>query len=111
MPKKELLFFFAILLMGFLDWLTTVTGVVFFGATEANPLLFGLTKSSMIMFSAVKLSAVALAGAAFYKAAVISKPANSDWHFCKRFLDGGVSVTFLGLMAIVASNMVTILRI
>ena len=111
MPRKELFFFSAILLMGFLDWLTTITGIVFFGATETNPLLSGLTKSSIIIFSAVKLSAVALAGAAFYKAAAIIKPSNSDWHFCKRFLDGGVSVAFIGLTAIVASNTLMILRI
>jgi hypothetical protein len=111
MLKKELLFFFAIILMGFLDWLTTVIGVFFFGATEVNPLLSGLTKSSMILFSAVKLSAVVLAGFALYKAAAISRPTNNDWHFTKRFLDGGYSLTFLALTAVVANNMIVVFRL
>jgi hypothetical protein len=100
MLKKELLFFSAIILMGFLDWLTKV-----------NPLLSGLTRSSMILFSAVKLSAVVLAGFAFYKAAAISRPTNNDWHFTKRFLDGGYSLTFLALIAVVANNMIAVFRL
>jgi hypothetical protein len=111
MLKKEPLLFSAIILLGFLDWLTTVTGVLFFGAAEANPLLSGLTESNMILFSVVKLSAIVLMGFAFYKAAVISKSRTNDWHFTKRFLYGGYSLTFLALTAVVASNMVAIFRV
>jgi polyferredoxin len=111
MLKKELIFFSAIIIVGFLDWLTTVTGVFFYGATEVNPLLCGLTKSSMILFSIVKLSAVVLIGFAFYKAAAISKSRTNDWHFTKRFLYGGYSLTFLALTVVVASNMITIFRV
>jgi hypothetical protein len=65
----------------------------------------------MIVFSVVKLSAVVLIGFAFYKAAAISKSATSDWHFAKRFLYGGYSLTFLALTAVVASNMIAIFRL
>jgi hypothetical protein len=111
MLKKELLLFSAIILLGFLDWLTTVTGVIFFGAAEANPLLSGLTKSSIILFSVVKLSAVLLIGFAFYKATAISKSGTNDWHLTRRFLYGGYSLTFLALTAVVASNMIAIFRV
>jgi len=111
MPKKELLLFCAIILLGFLDWLTTITGLFFYGAAEANPLLSGLTKSSMMLFSAVKLSAVLIIGFAFYKATTISKSGTDDWRFAKRFLYGGYSLTFLALIAVVASNMIAILRV
>ena len=111
MLKKELLLFSAIILLGFLDWLTTVTGLLFFGAAEANPLLSGLTRSSMLLFSVVKLSAVVLIGFAFYKAAVISKSATSDWHFTRRFLYGGYSLTLFALTAVVASNMIAVFRV
>ena len=94
--------------MGFLDWLTTFIGILFFGATEVNPLFSGLTRSNMILFSAVKLSAVVIAGFSFYKAAAISSPTNNDWHFTKRFLDGGCSLTFLALTAVVANNMIAV---
>jgi polyferredoxin len=111
MLKKEIIFFSAIILLGFLDWLTTVTGIFFYGAAEFNPLLSGLTKSSMMLFSVVKLSAVVLIGFAFYKAAAISKSRTNDWRFTKRFLYGGYSLTFLVLTAVVASNMIAIFRI
>ena len=111
MLKKELLLFSAIILLGFLDWLTTATGILFFGAAEANPLLSGLTKSSMLLFSVVKLSAVVLIGFAFYKATVISKSRTNDWHFTRRFLYAGYSLTFLALTAVVASNMIAIFRV
>jgi len=110
MLKKELVFFSAIIIVGVLDWLTTVTGI-FFGAVEVNPLLSGLTRSSMLLFSIVKLSAVLLIGFAFYKAASLSTCLTSDRHFAKRFLDGGYSLTFLALTAIVTNNMITILRL
>jgi len=111
MLKKEIIFFSAIILLGFLDWLTTVTGIFFYGGAELNPLISGLTKSSIILFSVVKLSAVVLIGFAFYKAAAISKSTTHDWHFAKRFLYGGYSLTLLALTAVVASNMIAIFRI
>ena len=111
MLKKELLLFSAMILLGFLDWSITVTGLIFFGAAEANPLLSGLTRSSMLLFSVVKLSAVLLIGFAFYKAAVISKSTMSEWNFTKRFLYGGYSLTFFALTAVVASNMIAVFRV
>ena len=111
MLKKELLLFTAIILLGFLDWLTTVTGLFFFRAVEANPLLSGLTKSSMVLFSVVKLSAVILIGFAFYKAIVISKSRTNNWDFTKRFLYGGYVLTFLVLTAVVTSNVIAIFRV
>jgi hypothetical protein len=107
MLKKEHLFFSAIILVGIVDWLTTVAGVLFFGATEINPLLSGLTKTSMILFSAIKLSAIVIAGFAFYKARVLSTTAH-DWNFTRRFLYSGYSVTLLALTAVVANNLMAI---
>jgi hypothetical protein len=111
MLKKELIFLSAIILLGVLDYLTTVTGLFFFGASEVNPLLSGLIKSSMLLFSIAKLSAVALVGLAFYKAVAICESRTNDWKFTKRFLYGGYSLTFLTLTAIVANNAITIFRV
>ena len=110
MLKKELLFFSAIMLMGFLDWLTTVTGVLFFGATETNPLLFGLIRLSVVLFSAVKLSVVALAGLLFYKMAATTSFASGDWRLTSRFVDGGFSLAFIALTAVVINNMITVFK-
>jgi hypothetical protein len=111
MLKKELVFFSAIILMGFLDWLTTVTGVLFLGATEVNPLFSELTKSSMIIFSVVKLSTIVIVGLAFYVASAISRSTSNAGHFTRRFLNGGYSLTFLTLTTVVANNMVAVFRL
>lgn len=109
--KKEAFFFFAVVLVGVLDWLTTVTGIFFFGAAEVNPVLSGVTKSSMLLFSFIKLSAVVFVGFAFYKAAGMCQWSRSDWHFTKTILCGGFSFTFLVLTVVATSNMITIFRV
>jgi hypothetical protein len=110
MLKKEIIFFLAIILVGFLDWLTTIAGVFFFGAKEANPLLMGAT-SNMMFFSAIKLSVVIITAFAFYKAAAISSLAKTDLHFTGKILNGGYSMTLLALTIVVANNIITIMRI
>jgi hypothetical protein len=111
MPKKEFLIFVSIMTLGTIDWLTTATGILLFGATELNPLLSGLTQTNMIVFSMVKFAAITFAGLAFYKAFCLTNQKGSDWWFIKRFLNGGYSMTFLLLTAVVGSNMSTIIRV
>jgi Domain of unknown function (DUF5658) len=111
MARKEILFFSAILLLGFLDWLTTVSGVMFFGAVEANPLIAGLTQSSMLLFSATKLTAVIITGLAFYKAIALSRPANKGWHFTNNFVSGGGIMIVIMLTVVVANNLSVICKI
>ncbi len=108
MIKKDLLVFSALVLVGFLDWLTTVVGVAFFGASESNPLMFGLVSSNMVLFSVVKLVAVVVAGLGFYKA--IGLNAGLNLSFTKRFLDIGCSLTFLSLAAVVINNLSVVLK-
>lgn len=38
-----------LVLMGILDWLTTIVGVAFLGASEANPLLTELTTTNLVL--------------------------------------------------------------
>jgi len=38
MPKKEILIFTSLIVAGFLDWLTTMVGIAFFGAKTLAPL-------------------------------------------------------------------------
>jgi hypothetical protein len=52
---------------------TTVTGVLCFGAVEINPMFAGLTKANILVYSEIKLSIVVLAGVLFYKAGKIEK--------------------------------------
>jgi hypothetical protein len=111
MARKEIKFLSAIILLGFLDWLTTVSGVMFFGAVEGNPLIAGLTQSSMMLFSVTKLAAVVITGLAFYKAIALSKPANNNWHFTNNFVSGGGIMVVLMLTVVVANNLSVICKI
>ena len=106
MINKSWLFFFALVLVGVLDWLTTIVGVAFFGASETNPLLVGLVSSNMVLFSAVKLFAVVAGGLAFYKAVGLTTDFNRG--LTKRFLDISYSLTFITLTVVVFNNLTTL---
>jgi len=110
-PPKEFIFLAAIFLVGYLDWLTTVTGVLYRGGVELNPLLAGMTTSSMLTFSTFKLTAVAIAAFAAYKAADITKHAKSKWRLTSKFLNGGISLTVLAIAVVVANNMIVVFKI
>jgi hypothetical protein len=95
--------------MGAFDWLTTMIGVVFFGATEVNPLFAGLTQSSMLLFSVAKLSAVAAIGSAFYLAmggAIRQIPS-----FSSRFMYSGYAISLIALTTLVVNNISVIVRL
>jgi amino acid transporter len=111
MPKKELLILASIMLLGTFDWLTTITGILFFGATELNPLLASLTQTNMIFFSVVKFLAITFASLAFYKAVCLTNQKGNDWNYIKRFINGGYSMTFLLLAAVVSANMINIVKV
>jgi len=54
--------------MGSMDWLTTIIGIVYFGAVESNPFMASLTSTSLITFTAVKLATTLVVALLFYKA-------------------------------------------
>ena len=108
---KALMVLAIVFVLGYLDWLTTVIGLLFCGGTELNPVLSGLTKSSMLIFSATKLVAVALAGFAAYKAVDITIHAKNTWRLTSKFVNGGISLIVLMLMVVVANNMMVVFKI
>lgn len=106
--RKDILFLSMLIMIGLMDWLTTVVGITFFGATEANPLLAGLANSNMIVMSVIKLAAVTATGLAFYKAIGLSK--GTGLGFTKKFVNAGFSFTFIGLTAVVVSNLSVLMQ-
>lgn len=111
MVKKEVLFCTTLILIGALDWLTTIVGVVFFGANETNPLLAGLTQTNMLLFSALKLSAITITGLVFYKAETKAKLASKISPFAKKFLASGYAICLLTLSVVVVNNFSVIVKI
>jgi hypothetical protein len=109
MPKKEHLLISTILLLGFFDWLTTISGIVFFKATETNPLMAGLTQTNLLLFSSVKLLAITITGLALYKATILSKLKVGELLWAKRLLNSGFSAVALMLAAAVTCNAIAIM--
>ena len=110
MVNKAILFCTTLILIGTIDWLTTIIGVIFFGATESNPLLAGLTQTNMLIFSAVKLTAVILIGLAFYMAETKTKISNKISPLAKNLLNSGYAISLFTLTAVVTSNIATIIK-
>ena len=111
MVKREVLFCTTLILIGTLDWLTTVVGILFFGATETNPLMANLTQSNMLLFSAAKLLAIVLTGLLFYKAEAKAKLTGKISPFAKKFLNVGYATCILALAAVVLNNFNAIIKI
>lgn len=62
MLKSEVFPSFILILMGSIDCLTTVIGVLYFGAAELNPFMTGIVSTNILAFLALKISATFLIG-------------------------------------------------
>ena len=60
--KSEVFPSFFIILLGSIDALTTVIGVLYSGAVELNPLMTGIVNTNITAFLAIKISATFLIG-------------------------------------------------
>jgi hypothetical protein len=97
--------------MGFLDWLTTVLGVLCFGAAEANPLFAGIVDSNILVFSILKLSAAVLIGFLFYKGCAIGKTPGITSNFGTRFLESGYYASLMALTVVVTNNVIAVVSV
>ena len=57
----------ALVLVGSMDWLTSIVGISFFGAVESNPFVAGIAGASLAAFTVIKLLATVLIGLLFYQ--------------------------------------------
>ncbi len=57
----------ALVVAGLLDLLTTIVGIVFFGAVESNPFIAGIAGASLPAFTVIKIATTACLGFMFYK--------------------------------------------
>ncbi|MCW4045554.1 MAG: DUF5658 family protein [Candidatus Bathyarchaeota archaeon] len=108
MLKKGIVFCFALIIMGTLDWATTVTGTLCFGAIEINPLFAELTQNNILLFSLVKLAAVILVGTLFYKADKRETIMKSDSYVGKHALESGYALSLIVLTFAVTNNIIAV---
>jgi hypothetical protein len=103
-----------LVLMGSIDWLTTVIGIVYFGAVEGNPFLADIARTSLPAFTAIKLSTTIIIGLLFYNAEKMlpRSPDKSAWSYrCARVvLRIGYVVAMALLLAAVVNNLLVLVK-
>ncbi len=99
-----------LVLMGTLDWLTTILGVAVFGATEVNPLLTGLTTTNLVLFTTLKLGIVAVIGLLFYKAGNAEFTKNK-FQVVGHFPEFAYSFSLVFLTFVVVNNTITVAQL
>jgi hypothetical protein len=102
------------ILMGSMDWLTTIIGIFYFGAVEGNPFLAEIARTSLPAFTAIKLSTTIIVGLLFYKAekTLLRTPDKNRLSFrCTRIiLRGAYIAATVFLLIAVLNNLIVVAR-
>jgi hypothetical protein len=104
----------ALVLMGSMDWLTTIIGIAYFGAVEGNPFLADIVRTSLPAFTAIKLFTTIFVGLLFYKAdkMLLRTPDKStrSFRFARIILRVAyITATALLLMAVL-NNLIVVVK-
>ena len=98
--------------MGSIDWLTTIIGIVYFGAFEVNPLLADIARTSLVAFTAIKLTTTIFVGLLYYlgeRMLLRLKDKKSESFLWTRIiLRGGYVVITAILLSAVLNNLIVI---
>jgi uncharacterized membrane protein len=101
-----------IILLGSIDCVTTVIGVLYFGAAELNPFLTGIVNTSIVAFLVLKLTATFLIGITYILAKrTLNKTTDKESRIFK-YSNRIMNIAYAGLtvfLIIVVINNVTIL--
>ena len=105
----------ALVLMGSMDWLTTVIGIAYFGAVEGNPFLADITRTSLPAFTAIKLFTTIFVGLLFYKAEkTLLRTQNQDtgsFRFARIMLRVAYITATAFLLIAVLNNLIVVVKI
>jgi hypothetical protein len=106
--KTNILPSFVLLLMGTVDCVTTVIGVLFFGATETNPVLAGVVNSNIAAFTVLKLTATfCIAGTYILSKSMLDQTVDKttrSFRIGNVFVKAAYTGLVLFLIAVVANN-------
>lgn len=107
--KAEVFPSFILILMGSIDCLTTVIGVLYFGAIELNPLMAGLVNTNMLSFLVLKIAATFFIGFTYIVAKrTLNKTLNKNtksFRYSRVLLNVGYAGLVLFLVVIIANNL------
>jgi hypothetical protein len=105
--------FFILTLLGSLDCLTTVIGVLYFGAVESNPFMTGIVSTNIAAFLVLKISVTFLIGFTYILAKrTLDKTMDKStkvFKYSSRLMKGAYAGLMVFLMIIVISNLTVLL--
>ena len=105
----------ALVFMGYVDWLTTVIGVAYFGAVETNPLFADMTRTNLVAFTAIKLTTTIFLGLLCYLGVRMlqrREDKNSkSFLFSRIILMGGYGITATILLITILNNLIVVAKI
>ncbi len=111
--KSEVVPSFALVLLGTLDCITTMIGVLYFGASELNPFLSGIVSKSIWAFLALKLSATFFIGFTYIMAKrTLSRSLNKQtraFRFSSRLMKVAYAGLVVFLVVVVTNNLIILL--
>jgi hypothetical protein len=109
--KRWALLCLLLVFCGLIDCATTVVGIVWFGATEGNPLFVALAETNLFAFGGIKLAVVVFVGVLFYKAGSVGKIEGSSFQVGSRFLQVAYSLSLLTMLTVVTNNVVVVAQL
>jgi hypothetical protein len=111
--KTEILPSFLLIIMGSIDCLTTVIGILYSGASEVNPLMAGIVNTNIGAFLVVKLAATMFIASSYILAnKILNKTQNKtskSYKYSRKLLRVGYVGTVVFLFIVVTNNLLIIL--
>ncbi|MGA3061255.1 MAG: DUF5658 family protein [Candidatus Bathyarchaeia archaeon] len=113
MLKTQAIPTFLLILMGTIDCLTTVIGVVYSGAKELNPFMAGIVSTNIGAFLAVKIAATILIASTYILAnkTLIKTPnkTSKSFKYSSKFLKIAYAGILTFMIIVVANNLLILL--
>jgi len=99
-------------LMGYMDWLTTIVGIFYFGAVEVNPFFADITRTNLVAFTVIKLATTIFVVLLYYlgeRMLLRLKGTKSQSFLCARLvLRIGYLVITVILLSAILNNIIVI---
>ena len=113
MLKRKVIPCFLLILMGFIDCLTTVVGVLYSGAKELNPLMAGIVSTSIGAFLVIKIASTLLIAFTYFLAnRTLKKTPNKSsksFKYSSKFLKVAYAGIIVFMVIVVANNLLILL--
>jgi membrane protein DedA with SNARE-associated domain len=111
--KSDVFPSFILILMGSIDCLTTIIGVLYFGAAELNPLMAGIVHTNILAFLTLKISATFLIGLTYILAKrSLNKTLNKEsksYKYSNRLMKVAYTGLMIFLFLVIVNNLTILL--